>query len=73
MAAGRNAPRGQGGEVFIEFVPVGALVKVNAVDPATGTEVSIMASASVTQDVLARVAGNKLRYVLEKQENPSGA
>jgi len=55
-------------EVLFEFHQVGDYVKVSAVDPVTLTEVSIVGSAHVGQHELERIAANKLRYVLEKED-----
>jgi len=55
-------------EVLFEFYQVGDYVKVSAVDPITLTEVSIVGSAHVGQHELERIAANKLRYVLRKQD-----
>jgi len=56
-----------GGEVLIEFIQMGASVKVSAVDPVTGTEVSIVGPPSVGEETLKRNAINKLNYVLAKR------
>ena len=54
--------------VIIEFVKVGAYVKVSAIDPTTRVEVSIVGDASVSQALLERTAVQKLKYVLNKRE-----
>lgn len=56
------------GEYLIEFVQIGASVKVSAVDPVSGREVSIVGPASATRAQLTRVAVNKLKYVLAKDK-----
>ena len=53
--------------VIIEFIRVGAYVKVSAVDPVTGIEASIVGNPASGEEVLKRTAVRKLRYVLEKQ------
>jgi hypothetical protein len=53
-------------EVLLELMQIGNAVKVVAVDPVTGTEVSIVGSPSDGEDVLKRNAINKLNYVLRK-------
>jgi len=58
---------GGGREVLIEIMQVGNAVKVSAVDPVTGVEVSIVGSPSVGEDILKRNAVNKLNYVLRKR------
>lgn len=56
-----------GGEVFIEFRRVGAALQVIAIDPATGTEVSMIGDPRLSQQELSRLATRKLQYVLNKQ------
>lgn len=58
---------GDGNEVLIEILQVGNAVKVIAVDPETGVEVSIVGSPSMSEEILKRNAVKKLQYVLEKQ------
>ncbi len=53
-------------EYLIEFHQVGAFVKVSAIDPVTGTEVSITGPANAGEAILSRNAVNKLKYVLRK-------
>jgi hypothetical protein len=60
------------GGYLLEFMPVGQSVKVSAVDPVTGTEVSIVGPASAGEHVLARTAADKLTYVLNKKKNAAG-
>ena len=52
---------------LIEFITIGNSVKVCAVDPKTGVEVSIVGPKKAGQQELSRNAVNKLIYVLEKQ------
>ena len=52
---------------LIEFRRIGASVKVSAVDPRTGTEISMVGPASVSQTELSRNAINKLEYVLAQK------
>lgn len=56
------------GEAFVEFRRIGSALKVIAVDPATGIEVSIVGDPRLSQQELARLAVQKLRYVLTKQQ-----
>ena len=49
-----------------ECETIGNSVKVTAIDPATGIEVSIVGSPTAGEDVLKRNAVNKLNYVLRK-------
>jgi hypothetical protein len=55
------------GEVLLEYHRVGAYVKVSAIDPVTQTEVSIVGDPKRSEAELARVALNKLKYVMSKQ------
>ena len=54
--------------VIIEFVKVGAYVKVSAIDPTTRVEVSIVGDPSMSQSILERTAVQKLNYVLTKRK-----
>ena len=56
-----------GREVIIEFFPVGAFVKVSAMDTQTLTEVSIQGPANASQETLERNALKRLEYVLKKK------
>lgn len=51
-------------EVIVEMRPVGSVVRVAAVDVATGTEVVVMGPASASQQTLEQVAIAKLRRKL---------
>jgi hypothetical protein len=53
-------------EVIFEFIRVGAAIKVSAVDPATGTEASIVGDPASGEAALKRLARQKLEYVLAK-------
>jgi hypothetical protein len=55
------------GEIFLEFVVQGNVVKATAIDSATGTEASIVGPANAGREVLAHAAARKLKYVLEKK------
>ena len=50
------APR----EVLFEFTAIGNVVKVAAIDPATGVEVSVMGPAHASRGDLQRLALKKL-------------
>ena len=52
---------------LIEFITIGNAVKVSAVDPVTGTEVSIVGPVNAGRENLKRAAANKLEYVLRKK------
>jgi hypothetical protein len=56
-----------GREVIFEFTPVGAIVRVMAMDTATMTEVVIQGPASAGEAVLQRSALKRLEYVLRKK------
>lgn len=55
-------------QVIIEFIRVGAYVKVSAVDPVTRVEASIVGNPASGEATLKRTALRKLRYVLDKQQ-----
>ena len=61
MAA--EAPR----EVFFEFIVIGSVVKVVAIDAATGTEVSVMGPVSAAQADLEQLAVGKLKARLARE------
>jgi len=54
-------------EYLLEFKTIGRLVKVSAVDPETGEEISVTGPANAEQDYLKRTAVRKLEYVLAKK------
>jgi hypothetical protein len=55
------------GEVYFEFVAIGSSVKVNAIDPVSGVEASIVAPVNTAQVDLERLALSKLRRMIEKK------
>ncbi|MEO0412769.1 MAG: hypothetical protein AAF221_13115 [Pseudomonadota bacterium] len=57
---------------LLEFVQARGAVKVSAIDPLTGTEVSIVGSPAASQRQLEQVAVRKLEYVLGKTEAEVG-
>ena len=59
--------RGQGREVLIEIVIVGAHAKVSAIDSATGTEVSITGPANAPRAALEAAAAKKLDFMLKRK------
>lgn len=69
---GRRPPT-DGGEFLLEFRRIGNAVKVSAIDPVTGTEVSIAGPAGIGETELSRNACNKLRYVLRKKYGETAA
>ena len=54
-------------EVIFEFQQIGNVVKVTAVDTATGVEASTMGPPTSGEETLKRAALRKLEYVLEKK------
>lgn len=68
---GGRRPPTDGGEFLLEFRRVGNAVKVSAIDPITGTEVSISGPANIGEAELSLNACNKLRYVLRKKYGDS--
>jgi len=56
-----------GGEVIIEFRRIGAALQVIAVDPVTGTEVSMVGDPRLSQQELSRLAVRKLQFVMNKR------
>jgi hypothetical protein len=63
----RGGPGSSPGEVLIEIVTVGAYAKVMAIDPATGTEVSIIGPRTAHRASLKAAALSKLDFVLKKK------
>lgn len=53
-------------EIIIEIQRIGAILRVAAVDVATGTEVIFQAPASASRLAIDRLAADKLRYVMKK-------
>lgn len=56
-----------GREVLYEFTQIGNYIKVTAIDPLTGLEVSIVGDVKAGQVRLKQTALRKLEYVLAKQ------
>lgn len=54
-------------EVLFEFISVGKSVKVCALDPKTGVEVSIVGPLNASSLDLKHIAMAKLNYVLDKK------
>ncbi len=55
------------GEVLVEFVQQGNVVKVTAIETASGTEAVIVGPANAPQSALKAAALQKLNYILKKQ------
>jgi hypothetical protein len=62
-----------GGEVIIEFVRLGALVRVSAFDPATLVEVVLQGKATAGEAALRQAVLRKLDYALARQRAGTGA
>jgi len=58
-------------EVLFEFVIHGNFVKVMAVDPVTGTEVSMVGDSRANQKTLETIATKKLLMVLRRNKKIS--
>jgi len=59
-------------EVFFEIHPsAGRAVRVVAIDPDTGTEVTMVGDSRLSHEMLKRTAARKLLYVLEKNKDKS--
>lgn len=56
-----------GREIIIEFRPVGAVVRVSAMDTQTLTEIAIQGPASAGEEILKRNAVKRLEYVMKKK------
>lgn len=56
-----------GREIIIEFSPIGAYVKVAAMDTQTLTEISIQGPASAPEETLRKNALKRLEYVMKKK------
>ena len=54
-------------EVIIEFIPVGQIVRVSAMDIQTLTEAVISGPANTPEPILKRNAIKRLEYVLRKK------
>lgn len=57
------------GNVILEFYPVGAAVRVTAIDPVTLVEVTIQGPSTATEPELTRIALAKLRYVIDRKSS----
>jgi len=53
--------------IIIEFIQVGAYVKVSAIDPVSLVEVSIVGDPSASRNTLEQNAIKKLKFVLAKK------
>ncbi len=55
-------------DVYFEFTAIGASVKVVAIDAASGVEVAVVGPASAAQADLERLALQKLRLRLAREQ-----
>ncbi len=53
-------------EVLFEFMRVGNVVRVAAIDPVSRTEVVMVGSPRYSRELLKKMAARKLIYVMEK-------
>lgn len=61
-------PADKGDEIYFEFTMQGPVAKVTAIDPKTGTEVSVVGPASPgAREALKLTALRKLQFVKKKQ------
>jgi hypothetical protein len=58
--------------VILEFINIGAYVKVSAIDTRTGMEVSIVGDPRRGEPALRRIALRKLERAMEKGAKPPG-
>lgn len=58
---------------LIEFQQARGAIKVSAIDPLTGIEVSIVGAPNATQAELSRLAVQKLQYRLNKERQKAEA
>ena len=57
------------GEIYVEFIVQGAVVKATAIDPRTGDEASVMGPSGGSRAALSDAAIRKLRYVQQKKNS----
>jgi hypothetical protein len=63
-------PAGKSGEIYFEFKIQGNVVKATAIDPTTGTEVSLAGPANpAAREALKAAAARKLVFVLKKKRS----
>lgn len=56
-----------GREILLEFIPLGAYVRVTAFDTESMTEVSIQGPKNTAQKILEKNALKRLEYVMRKK------
>lgn len=57
-------------QVLFEFVRIGKIVKVTAIDPKSGIEVSMVGDPHAGPETLKQLAKRKLEYVMTKRFRP---
>ena len=58
---------GKNREIIVEFIPVGQITRVTAMDTKTLVEVIISGPSSTPKEILKRNAVRRLEYVLRKK------
>lgn len=71
MADGGMSGRSGGREILIEFVVQGNVAKATAIDPASGTEASVVGPAGAARTALADAARRKLDFLMKKKSGGS--
>jgi len=64
----QKLPSVNNSRIIIEFIKVGAYVKVSAIDPVSLFEVSIVGDPSASRNTLEQIAIKKLKLVLSKKQ-----
>lgn len=59
---------GDAREILYEFIPIGDVVRVSAVDAASGVEVTVFGPACAGEVALRQTARRKLVWVMAKRE-----
>jgi hypothetical protein len=65
--APRDVPAPVAGEVYLEYFPIGKLLRAVAIDAATGVEVTVFGPSSVSREDLGRIAARKLARRLARE------
>jgi len=65
---GPSGGAGGAGEVLVEVVRVGSVLKATAIDPVTLTEVSTMGPVNGSRELLTRTVVAKLAWVLKRNQ-----
>ena len=64
--------RAMSSEIIVEFIAMGSIMRVSAMDTASLTEVFIQGPINANQDDLAKLAKQKLAFVLAKKGHRHG-